>query len=801
MPSSAIQAGFATHVLPVEKLPDAMLASVRTLAVGGRERPEADASLRRILMQLRANTGHDFSLYKVNTIGRRIERRMLQHQIADTEIYARYINEHPAEAHALFTELLINVTSFFRDREAFTTLKKEVLPGLLAGKPPGYVFRVWVAGCATGEEAYSIAILLHEFIAERGLDCRVQVYSTDIDAGAIEAARAGKYPPNIVQDIEPERLRRFFVKEEVGYRVKKEIRETIVFAVHSVLKDAPFSRLDLLSCRNLLIYLKPELQDRLVSAFHFALKPGGVLFLSTSESIGDHPDMFAPLSRKWKLYRAIRAGESAHHVTGDVVPAGARADDRLAEVKVTKTRETSLAELADRLLLQFYSPASVVTDLRGNILHVHGETGKYLRPASGRPTLNVIDMAHEELQLELRAAIHSAANRGTSTLRREVSDKVDDELQTVSFSVRPLQHPDSGEGLLLLSFESVAVAVPAKPTGRRAARSIHAQRIKELERDLAYTRESLHATIEEQETSNEELKSINEEMQSTNEELQSTNEELETSKEELQSINEELLTVNGELQLKVEQLASMQNDMKNLLDNINIGTVFLDDRLVIRRFTRDADRIYHLVASDVGRALGDIKTHLDGDDLLIAAQTVLETLVPYECEVRTTVDAWYLARIQPYRTLDNVIEGVVLTFVDITEMKRVREELREARELAEGIVDSVREPLVVLDDALRVISASRSYYQTFRAAPEETVGRPIYDLQNHQWDIPALRELLETVLPRDRSFEGYLVDQDIPTLGRARMQLSGRRIVSKSGNTQMILVAIEVPDQGQTVST
>jgi two-component system CheB/CheR fusion protein len=799
MPTSAIQAGFVSHVLPVERLPEAMLAGARTLAVHEETRPESDAGLRRILMLLRSTTGHDFSLYKRSTIGRRIERRMSQHNIVDTEIYARYINEHPAEAHALFSELLINVTSFFRDPEAFATLKQDVFPELFAGKPAGYVFRVWVAGCATGEEAYSIAILLREFIEESGQDYKVQLYSTDIDEAAINLARAGKYPPNIVQDIEPGRLRRFFVKEEAGYRVKKEIRETVVFAVQSVTKDPPFSKLDLLSCRNLMIYLRPELQDRLISAFHFALNPGGVLFISTSENIGNHPDLFAPVSRKWKLFRATRAGPSARHGTADVAPPAAHGADMMADVVLTKGKETSLAELTDRLLLQFYAPACLVTDLRGSILYVHGETGKYLRPAPGKPTLNVVDMAHEELQLELRAAIH-AANLGTPTLGREVSAKTGGELQTVSFSLRPVPHPDSGDRLLLLSFQAVASAAPARPAGGRAARSAAALRIEELERDLAYTRETLHATIEEQEASNEELKSTNEEMQSTNEELQSTNEELETSKEELLSVNEELVTVNGELQTKIEQLAGMQNDMKNLLDSINIGTIFLDEHLVIRRFTRDAVRIYHLVASDAGRPLSDIKSHVDGDDLLTAAQTVLETLVPDEREVRTTGGAWYLARIQPYRTLDNVIEGVVLTFVDITEMKRVREDLDATRELAERVVDTVREPLIVLDGALRVVFASRSYYQHFRVAPEETVSRPIYELRNHQWDIPALRELLETVLPRDRSFEGYPVEQDFPPIGRARMLLSARRIVSKSGGTHLILLAMEMPAPGEKES-
>jgi two-component system, chemotaxis family, CheB/CheR fusion protein len=800
MPSSAIQAGYATHVLPVEELPRAILASVRTLAVPREALPETDAGLRRILMLLRSSTGHDFSLYKPSTINRRIERRMMQHGIADLEIYARFVQEHPAEIRALFTGLLIRVTSFFRDQEAFSALKKDALPGLLAGKPPGYVFRVWVAGCATGEEAYSIAILLREFMEESGQDFQVQLYGTDMDEDAITLARAGRYPPNIVQDVEPGRLRRFFIKDEAGYRVQKAIRETAVFAVQDVLKDPPFINLDLLSCRNLMIYLKPEHQDRVLSTFHFALKPGGVLFLSTSEGTGSHPGLFVPLDRRWRLYRAIHAAASARHAMANVVSPATRGDDRRADATVTTGKETSLAELTNRLLLQFYAPTSLITDPTGNILYVHGETDRFLRPAPGKPTLNVVDMAHEELRQELRAAIHRAASSGTQTLGHVVPARTGGDSQAVSFSVRPLPHPDSAAGLLLVSFQAIAGAAPARPAGKRAARSATARHIEELERDLAYARETLHATLEEQQASNEELKSTNEELQSTNEELQSTNEELETSKEELQSINEELVTVNSELQTKIELLAGMQSDMKNLLDNVNAGTIFLDEDLFIRRFSRDAVQIYHLVPTDVGRSLRDIKSHLEGDDLLAVAEIVLGTLIPDEREVRTVQGAWYLARIQPYRTLDNVIDGVVLTFVDITEMKRVREELQVARELAEGIVDTVREPLIVLDGAMRVVSASRSFYHRFRLTPAETVSRSIYELGENRWDIPALRELLETVMPRDGSFDDYAMEQGVPSLGRAKMLLSARRIVSGTGDTQLILLAMEVSCPGERES-
>jgi two-component system, chemotaxis family, CheB/CheR fusion protein len=799
MPTSAIRAGYATFVLPVEKMPEALLAGRHTLAVWQEAPPAAGATMTRILMLLRSGTGHDFSQYKKTTIGRRIERRMSQHEIEDTEVYARYLKEHPDEVQLLVKELLINVTSFFRDPEAFETLKKDILPRLFAGKPEGSVFRVWVAGCATGEEAYSIAMLLREFMDETRQAFKVQLFSTDLDDDAIAVARAGTYPPNIIQDVVPERLQRFFVKEEAGYRVTKEIRGMVVFAIHNVIKDPPFTRLDLVSCRNLMIYLEPELQNRLITTFQFALRPGGALLLSPSENIGTNSHLFAPLSREWRIYRATHLVASARAVKAGDLTRVADDGDTGPDETVKSAKETNFAELTRRVLLQSYAPASVVTDLKGTILYVHGETGKYLRPAPGQATLNVVEMARDDLQLELRAALRSAPNEGAPTSSRELNS--DGDIQPVRFIVRPLLDLDAGEGLLLISFQDVAIAAPGRPArGKRLAGSVDARRIEELERDLAYTKENLQAIIEEQQASNEELESTNEEMQSTNEELQSTNEQLESSQEELQSVNEELVTVNAELQGKIAQLASMQDDMKNLLDSNNIGTVFLDEHLVIRSFTRDAVRAYHLVASDVGRSLRDIKCDLEGLDLLVEAQAVLESRVPSECEVRTTDGAWYLARVQPYRTLDNVIQGVVLTFVPLTEMKRVQEALGEAQKLAEDIIDTVREPLIVLDGAMQVVSASRSFYQRFKVTPDETVGRPLYELGNHQWDIPELRELLETVLPRHRSFDDYVVEQDLPAIGRRRMLLSARRIIRKTEDTELILLAIEMPAPGEKQS-
>ncbi|WP_432740245.1 chemotaxis protein CheB [Methylobacter sp. G7] len=790
MPVSAIQAGYVSHILPVEKMPAMLSTGLRTLIQQQPIPQIALSGINRILQQLRISTGHDFSLYKKSTITRRIQRRMSQNNTEDTDSYARFLKENPSEIKSLFKELLINVTNFFRDQEAFVALKQDILPTLLADKPDNYIFRVWVAGCATGEEAYSIAIVLRELIDEYRYVFKVQLYSTDLAEDTITTARAGYYPPNIAQDVTPERLRRFFIKEDAGYRVKKEIREMVVFAVQNVIKDPPFTKLDLLSCRNLMIYLEPELQNRLIPAFHYALKPGGVLFLSPSEGIGNHTELFAPLNRKWKFYRATPTTASTRamltsNLNWTTEPAHKTPEDIIKTVK-----DANLAELTRRMLLQFYAPTSVVTDIKGNILYVYGETGKYLRPAPGHATLNMVDMAREGLQLELRSAV-SAAVQGTQTLSRELSVKTNDDFHPVLLCIRALSNPNDQQNLLLVSFQELTHPTSSK-SGRtkRSSKPNELRHIEELERELAYTKENLQATIEEQYASNEELKCTNEEMQSTNEELQSTNEELETSKEELQSINEELVTVNFELQAKIAQLADMQNDMKNLLDNIHVGTIFLDQQLIIRRFTRDAAQIYRLVASDVGRVLSDIKPELEGEDLLDVAHAVLDNLVPIEREVKTVNGNCYLARIQPYRTLDNMIDGVVLTFTNITERTRAIA-VQEARLLAESIVDTVREPLIVLNDELKVVTASRSFYQHFKVTAEETVGRPLYELSKGQWNISALHELLEAVLSHNQAFDNYQVEHHFPTIGHRKMQLNARRIIGRTGEPQLILLAIE----------
>ena len=803
MPQSAIKAGYATHILAAEAMPAVLQELVRQsgyrIKVPALLTGNTLSGLNQVLVQIRSSTGHDFSLYKKSTIVRRIERRMANHHIQDMAVYARFFKQDPNEVHALFKELLINVTSFFRDAEAFAMLKHDILPALLADKPSDYIFRVWVAGCSSGEEAYSIAIILHELLEEKHLALKVQIYATDLDEDAINSAREGRYPIGIAQDVAPERLLRFFTKDELGYKIKKDLREMVVFAVQSVIKDPPFTKLDLLSCRNLMIYLETEQQNKLIPNFHYALKPAGVLFLSSSESIAGYTELFKPLNRKWKIYRACDIAGKPSIDLYRSYPMTTPAPAVTPSITASKPLAGNIATLSNRILLLSYAPASVTTDSQGNILYVHGDISHFLRQPAGVVTTNVLEMAREGLQIDLRTALTAAA-QGTPTLGREVSLKTKTGRLKLSFSLRllPSANPEdkAEDRLLLVSFQEIAeVAKGTRPAnGKNLPSADEAARIEHLERELAYSRENLQSTVEEQQATNEELKSTNEELQSTNEELQSTNEELETSKEEMQSLNEETLTVNSELNNKVEQLSDAQNDLKNLMDNINAGIVFLDYQLNIRSFNREAVKAYRLIATDVGRPLGDITANLQGESLLDELRTVLATLIPREHEVQTLDGVWYLARMQPYRTLDNVIDGVVLNFSDNT-LNRKTEQVKlagsqVARELAEGIVDTVTEPLIVLDSQLQVVSASHAFYQHFQVMPEETVGRKIYDLGNGQWNIPALRELLENILPQRQVMKGFVVEHVFPELGKRRMVLNARRIKTALGESELILFAL-----------
>ena len=665
MPAAALRTGVPALVAPAEQLPGLLAGALaRPRTAGHQPPPGLAAGVSRILKVLRAQTGRDFSRYKRTSVIRRIERRMAANGLEDVEAYARHLQGNAVEARALLTELLVNVTGFLRDPEAFAALGQEVLPGLVAGKAAGDVIRAWVAGCASGEEAYSLAIQLREALDAARREVRVQLYATDLDADAIATARAGTYPASALGDLSPERLRRWFVRDGDGYRVKKELREVVVFAVHDLTEDPPFTRLDLVSCRNVFIYMEVELQERLLALFHYALRPGGTLVLSPAEGIGSHTGLFEPIDRKWRIYRSRRTEASARAAPS---PGHAWVRSPMGSETMKKTQATDGAELTRRALLQSYAPASVLTDLDGTILYVHGDTGHFLRPAPGQATLNVVEMARESLQLDLRAALRQAASKGKVVRCPEVRVKADGQRRVVSLVVRPVPGPKGGARRLLLSFQEEKAPPASRPArGKAPRRETESAKVEELRRTLAATRERLQATIEEQQTAHEELQSANEELQSTNEEAQATNEELETAKEELQSVNEELTTVNAELQAKIEALSGSQDDLKNLFEAIDVGTVFLDEQLKVKRFSHEACRVFRLVATDVGRPLADIKSALADADLVPDAAAVLHTRVPIEREVRTTDGTTYLARVRPYRTADEAVRGVVLVLLDVT---------------------------------------------------------------------------------------------------------------------------------------
>ncbi len=799
MPQNAIDSGLADYVLPPKKMPATLVAYARgpflsTPRTVDTPSPSIQASLPEILLLLRRRCGHDFSGYKPSTVCRRIERRMNVHQLTEPKQYLRYLDQHEPEAQVLFKDLLISVTSFFRDSWAFDSLARQaILPGLQE-QVDDTTYRVWVPGCATGEEAYSIAILLRECMDKLNVHRTVQIFATDLDADAVETARGSLFPGGIAGDVSAQRLAKFFNKQNGSYLVRKELRDWIVFAPQNIIHDPPFTKLDLLCCRNLLIYLQAELQKKLLTLFHYSLRDSGCLFLGTSETIGEYGDLFQTLDGKAKVFRRkdapLRANRSAEFpITASRRDSGGgKKSDRPAEAP-----SAPIAEAVTQLLASHFVPPTVIVDDNGEIIHIHGRTGRFLELASGGPTKNILTMAREGLELDLASALRQAARQGEPVVRDNVPVKTNGDTELVKLIVQRIAEPKTIAGLLRVSFQVITAVAQPIPEQKSPAKSKKrgTNREKELQRELQHTRESLQRTIEELDASNEEMTSTNEELQSTNEELQSTNEELETSKEELQSLNEELQTVNAEFQEKINALSQANDDMTNLLNSTDIATIFLDNALCIKRYTEQAKRVIHLIPTDLGRPLRDLTSQLRLQNLVADAEAVLKTLVFKELEVQTEAGNWLLMRILPYRTVDDRINGLVMTFIDIDDLKRIQRENQQARDYAESTVDAIREPLIVLDDQLCVHAANRAFYSTFQVNPEETIGQLIYDLGNGQWDIPGLRELLETILPKDGSFDDFEVEHEFPTIGLKHLLLNARRITGPDGEADLILLAFE----------
>jgi two-component system CheB/CheR fusion protein len=697
MPRNAIATGLVDFILSPPEMPKKLIAYMKSMDSGAAKMHVSshtifEHALSKVFVLLRAQTGHDFSNYKPSTILRRIERRMAVHQIENADAYVKYLQQSSVEIDALFQDMLIGVTSFFRDPAAFKTMEEKVIPKLFAGKSEDGLIRVWLPGCSTGEEAYSLAILLSEYQELIKKHYRIQVFATDIDTRSIATARAGIYPLSIAADVSAERLARFFTVEtgNGGYRIHKSLREMLVFSEQNLIKNPPFSKLDLISCRNLMIYLDAKLQKKLIPLFHYALNAGGYLFLGTSETIGEFNDLFVVTDRKARLYqRKPDVLGSRQNDISRVLPSIAMLDANPPHHRVAQQaplQKHSYQEITEQALLEHILVAAVLVDGKGDIKYIHGRTGVYLEPPPGEQGVsNVLKMAREGLRRELTTALHKSSVSMIPSSGSGLQVNLNGSITELNFCINPIKpHPLTSDQvqLFLIVFEP---AYPAPETAKKPLRkkvSAESSEISALKQELQAKEEYLLTANEELETANEELKSANEELQSVNEEMQSTNEELETSKEELQSVNEELTTVNSELQTKLHDLTHANNDMNNLLAGTNIATIFVDQHLRILRFTPSASRIINLITSDMGRSVGHIVSNMIGySNLIEDTQAVLDTRVSKEIEVMTTDQLWFTLRIQPYRTLENVIEGAVITFIDITEIVKTREALRKANEL------------------------------------------------------------------------------------------------------------------------
>ncbi len=775
MPRSALSTGLVDYELPPAEMAEKILAYVKH-AFGkfsnhiSVSEPSMENSLKKIFVLLRSQTGHDFSQYKPTTITRRIERRMAVNQIDLMDGYVRFMQHKPDEVESLFRDLLIGVTSFFRDPEAFQVLEKQVIPKIFHEKTAGASIRVWLPGCSTGEEAYSIAILIQEYMETLKQSYMVQIFATDIDRRSIAVARSGLYPASISADITPERLARYFIPGTDGssYRIHKVIRDMLIFSEQNLIKEPPFSKLDLISCRNLLIYMGVDLQKRVIPLFHYSLRPDGFLFLGTSETVGEFGDLFDTVDRKQKIFRRRDNIHSTSRFSyGKFLPSESGYDRSVTQniFKRNVHSKPPLREITEQTLLQQIAPAGALINENGDILYLHGRTGMYLEPAQGESGINnILKMARDGLRQELTAALHNAALRKEIIRSGGIRVKTNGHFTLVNLTVRPVETKHETMTDIPLYLVVLEEAPVPAADGEAGNLPIFAQfageddRIAELKHELKIKEEYLQTANEELETSNEELKSSNEEMQSVNEELQSTNEELETSKEELQSVNEELATVNTELQTKVCDLSRANNDMNNLLAGTGIGTIFVDHSLRILRFTPAITQFINLIPGDLGRPVGHIVSNLTGyTSLLSDTQEVLNTLKTKEIQVQTTEGRWYIMRILPYRTLENVIEGAVITFSEITELKLAQEALSNANKdllrLAVVVRDS-HDAITVHDLEGRITSWNPGAARMYGWSESEALKLNVRQLIPEKLQSEALA--MEQKLSRSETIEPYI---------------------------------------------
>lgn len=749
MPRSAIDTGMVDLVLPVEGMPDAIVNFITHPYIHREIRAEDENGdqLNQVLAVIRARSRHDLGCYKRNTLVRRTERRMGLRQIERMADYVEILKNDRAETDALLKDLLIGVTGFFREEQVWDVIARDVLPAMLDDLEPGTPVRLWIPGCSTGEEAYTLAMLVHDAFERANRRVDAQIFATDIDADAISVARAGSYPESIAANVPPEYLEKYFIRDDHAYRVLRRIRESVVFAVQNLVADAPFSNLNLISCRNLLIYLNPDIQQNVIELFHFSMRENGCLILGKSETIGHCEDLFEPVSGKLRIYR--RVGRRGDRMPISLLRSLGRLPRGVADARIELSRKRLSAFMQTQLLERFAPPA-VLVDRNGEILNLHGPTSRYLDLPQGDPLMELTSMVKEGLRLKLRSAVRQVVKTNEAVTVSDARVKRGRRFHPVSFTVRPINGRGFSDPLLLVTFEDRPAPVAA--IEREADLDLSEETlVRQLETELMSTREDLQNTIDELEISSEEIKASNEEMMSMNEELQSSNEELETSKEELQSMNEELNTVNAELREKIRELESTNNDLANLMNSTEVATVFLDVDMAIRQFTPAAKHLFNLIPSDIGRPIADLAMRFNDDDLRRDASKVMETLAPSMKEVSTEEGRWYIRRILPFKTLDNRVDGLVLTFSNVTGLKEseiaIRDnegQLREKSQLLAAVLEHTHMMAAYLDPQFNFVWVNHAYAESCGHEPTFFQGKNHFALYPHEENERIFSRVVET---------------------------------------------------------
>ena len=781
MPQSAIDAGVVDFILKPEEMYQAIEEYIDSYhgkkESRSREIDGDEKTLNRIFSLVRNRTNIDLTNYKRSTVNRRISRRMGMRGVDGIGDYLKFLKERPEEIDGLIRDFLINVTSFFRDGEAFDALKKHISENLL--EDDGGVLRAWVPGCSTGEEAYSLAMIIRECLEERDADREVQIFGTDLDPEAIEAARRGLYSSAEASDIGRERLKKFFKRKDDQYQVDQSIREQVVFAQQDFINDPPFSNIDLISARNLLIYFNSDLQKKkLIPMMSYSLNRGGILFLGTAESIGEYGDDFETLDRRWKIYRA-KNSISRRPPVGDIgrgwgrprIPASGRSSgkDRKAEMHDGDRPES--------MLISSLEP-SVLLDADYRVVYTHGDTGYYLRLPEGEPDMSILRLIRPELRTALSNCLNESSKRFEKTVREGLLTGQETERLRLLIVVKPVRAMlnERDRIFYIVSF----FELPGSEGETEGDKGL-SSRNRYLEDELKFTRESLRGTVEELETANEELRSANEEYQSANEELQSTNEELETSREELQSLNEELVTVNAEHQKKIEELYVANDDMKNLLNSTGIATVYIDNDMRLMRFTPKATELFHFIESDIGRPLRHINSRIEYSDIISSTQQVLDTLIPINKDIRTEDGVWYSMRIYPYRKTDNVIAGVVISFIDIS----------SKLQFSRNVIDTIESPAILLNRDYHIVLANRAFHDFFETSLETIDNASLFDMEKSRWDLPGLRDMIGKVSKRNGPVEDLKIRETFREIGEKTLILNAKMVEATSGEESWILLTME----------